>query len=78
MVIIHLLKNYKKLTIPEDSAWNRKGVLQFLWRKTHWRIRYFLGGIKNIFRWMIFCKDKNEPLQYLINCYIIGKVIVII
>ena len=54
------MKNYKKLTIPEDSAWNRKGVLPFLWRKTHWRIRYFFGGIKNILRWIpTLYKDKD-------------------
>jgi hypothetical protein len=42
------MKNYKKLTIPKDSAWSR----DTLWRNLHWRIRYFLIGVKNIFRWM--------------------------
>jgi hypothetical protein len=42
------MKNYKKLTIPKDSAWSR----DTLWRNLHWRIRYFLIGIKNIFRWI--------------------------
>jgi hypothetical protein len=41
------MKNYKKLPIPEDSAWSRNP----LWRKLNWRIRYFLTGCKNIIRW---------------------------
>jgi hypothetical protein len=60
------MKNYKKLTIPEDSAWNRKGVLPLLWRKTHWRIRYFFGGIKNILRWIpTLYKDKDWDDWYI-------------
>jgi hypothetical protein len=60
------MKNYKKLIIPEDSAWNRKGVLPFLWRKTHWRIRYFIGGINNIFRWVpTLYKDKDWDDWYI-------------
>ncbi len=42
------MKNYKKLPIPEDSAWSRNP----LWRKLNWRIRYFFTGIKNIIRWI--------------------------
>jgi hypothetical protein len=42
------MKNYKKLPIPEDSAWSRNP----LWRKLNWRIRYFITGIKNIIRWI--------------------------
>jgi hypothetical protein len=42
------MKNYKKLPIPEDSAWNRN----LLWRKLNWRIRYFITGCKNIIRWI--------------------------
>jgi hypothetical protein len=42
------MKNYKKLTVPNDSAWDRNP----LWRSLHWRIRYFLTGVKNIFRWV--------------------------
>jgi len=41
------MKNYKKLPIPEDSAWSRNP----LWRKLNWRIRYFITGCKNILRW---------------------------
>jgi hypothetical protein len=41
------MKNYKKLSIPEDSAWSRNP----LWRKLNWRIRYFITGCKNILRW---------------------------
>ena len=54
------MKNYEKLIIPEDSAWNRKGVSAWIWRNLHWRIRYFVGGIKNIFRWIpTLYKDKD-------------------
>ena len=60
------MKNYEKLTIPEDSAWNRKGLSARIWRNTHWRIRYFIGGIKNIFRWMpTLYKDKDWDEWYI-------------
>jgi hypothetical protein len=42
------MKTYKQLPIPEDSAWSRNT----LFSKLHWRIRYFLTGVKNIFKWM--------------------------
>lgn len=41
------MKNYKKLIIPEDSAWDRNSV----WKSLHWRIRNFLIGCKNIIKW---------------------------
>lgn len=41
------MKNYEKLIIPEDSAWDRNP----LWRSFHWRIRNFLIGCKNIIKW---------------------------
>ena len=60
------MKNYEKLTIPEDSAWNRKGLSARIWRNTHWRIRYFIGGIKNIFRWIpTLYKDKDWDEWYI-------------
>jgi len=60
------MKNYKKLTIPKDSAWNRKGLSARIWRNTHWRIRYFIGGIKNIFRWIpALYKDKDWDHWYI-------------
>lgn len=62
------MKNYKKLTIPEDSVWNRKGVSAWIWRKLHWRIRYFLGGCKNIIRWVpTLYKDKDWDHWYIYN-----------
>ncbi len=62
------MKNYKKLTIPEESAWNRKGVFPFIWRNTNWRIRYFIGGIKNIFRWIpTLYKDKDWDEWYILT-----------
>jgi hypothetical protein len=42
------MKTYKQLPIPEDSAWDRNT----LYGKLHWRIRYFLEGVKNIIRWI--------------------------
>ena len=42
------MKNFKPLIIPEDSAWSRNT----LYGKLHWRIRYFLEGVKNIIRWI--------------------------
>ena len=60
------MKNYEKLTIPEESAWNRKELSARIWRNTHWRIRYFIGGIKNIFRWMpTLYKDKDWDEWYI-------------
>ena len=41
------MKTYKQLPIPEDSAWSRNT----LYGRLHWRIRYFLEGVKNIIRW---------------------------
>ncbi len=42
------MKTYTKLPIPKDSAWDRFSLFGML----HWRIRYFLTGVKNIVRWM--------------------------
>ena len=62
------MKNYKKLTIPEDSAWNRKGISARIWGILHWRIRSFLTGCKNVIRWSptIF-KDKDWDHWYIYN-----------
>ena len=62
------MKNYKKLTIPEDSAWNKKGISARIWRILHWRIRSFLTGCKNIIRWSptIF-KDKDWDQWHIYN-----------
>jgi len=60
------MKNYKKLTIPEDSSWNRKTVSAYIWRNLHWRIRYFIGGCKNIIRWVpTLYKDKDWDDWYI-------------
>ena len=42
------MKTYKQLPIPKDSAWSRNT----LYGRLHWRIRYFLEGVKNIIRWI--------------------------
>ena len=58
------MKNYKKLIVPNDSCWSR----DVLWRRLHWRIRYFLTGVKNIFRWApTLYKDKDWDSWYIYN-----------
>jgi len=43
------MKQYTKLPIPKDSAWDST---RFKWGKyVHWRIRYFFQGLWNIIRW---------------------------
>jgi len=50
------MKQYNKLPIPKDSAWDR-----FRWgRYVHWRIRDFFKGIRNIIRWIpTLYKDRD-------------------
>ena len=62
------MKNYKKLTIPEDSAWNKKGISARIWRILHWRIKSLLTGCKNVIRWSptIF-KDKDWDQWHIYN-----------
>jgi len=58
------MKNYEKLIIPKDSTWGR----DTLWRSLHWRIRYFITGVKNIFRWTpTLYKDKDWDSWYIYN-----------
>jgi hypothetical protein len=58
------MKNYEKLIIPKDSTWGR----DTLWRSLHWRIRYFITGVKNIFRWgPTLYKDKDWDSWYIYN-----------
>ena len=58
------MKNYEKLIVPNDSAWDRN----WLWRNLHWRVRYFITGVKNIFKWMpTLYKDKDWDGWYIYN-----------
>jgi len=58
------MKNYKKLILPNDSAWDRNP----LWRNLHWRVRYFIIGVKNIFKWIpTLYKDKDWDGWYIYN-----------
>ncbi len=58
------MKNYKKLIPPNDSAWDRN----WLWRNLHWRVRYFITGVKNIVKWMpTIYKDKDWDGWYIYN-----------
>jgi hypothetical protein len=60
------MKNYQKLTIPEDSIWNRKTISARIRRNLHWRIRYFIDGCKNIIRWIpTLYKDKDWDDWYI-------------
>lgn len=60
------MKTYKKLTIPEDSSWNRRTISARVWRSLHWRIRYFIEGCKNIIRWApTLYKDKDWDDWYI-------------
>jgi hypothetical protein len=60
------MKNYQKLTIPEDSIWNRKTISARIRRNLHWRIRYFIDGCKNIIRWVpTLYKDKDWDDWYI-------------
>jgi hypothetical protein len=44
------MKQYTKLPIPKDTAWD---TARFKWgRYIHWRIRYLFQGIWNIIRWI--------------------------
>ena len=54
------MKNYEKLIIPEDSAWDRNAV----WRSLHWRIRNFLIGCKNIIKWSPTLFEDRDWDQY--------------
>ena len=41
------MKNYEKLPIPNDSAWERKS----LWRKLPIWLKTFLTGCNNLIKW---------------------------
>jgi hypothetical protein len=60
------MKNYKKLIIPEDSAWDRKTLPSKLWRFLHWRIRSFFTGCHNIIKWApTIYKDRDWDDWYI-------------
>ena len=42
------MKIYKELPTPKNTVWNEN----ILFYKLPWRLRYFLTGIKNIFKWI--------------------------
>lgn len=54
------MKIYKKLIIPEDSAWDRNP----LWKHLHWRIRNFFIGCKNIIKWAPTLFNDRDWDQY--------------
>lgn len=56
------MKVYTKLKLPHDSAFGRK-----TWRRYfHWRIVYFIEGVKNVLSWVpVLYKDKNWDDYYI-------------
>jgi len=62
------MKTYKLLTIPKDSAWNRKTLSTRIWRFLPWRIRLFFTGCHNLIKWSptIF-KDKDWDQWHIYN-----------
>ena len=54
------MKNYNKLIIPKDSAWDRSTI----WKRLHWRIRNFLIGCKNIIKWAPTLFEDRDWDQY--------------
>ena len=55
------MKIYTKLTLPQDSAWDKKTWRSFV----HWRIKYFIDGVSNIVRWIpTLYKDRDWDDSY--------------
>lgn len=56
------MKIYKKLPLPEDTAWERFTIRKYI----NWRIKEFIDGVKNIFVWMpTIYKDKHWDHSYI-------------
>ena len=47
-----MMKQYTKLPIPKDTAWDRKGINHKLLRIIHWRVKNLFQSLWNIIRWM--------------------------
>lgn len=60
-----MMKQYIKLSIPKDTAWDNT---RFKWGKyIHWKIRYFFRGIYNIMRWIpTLYKDRDWDDAYIL------------
>jgi len=58
------MKTYTKLTVPKDSAWDKK-----TWRRyVHWRIKEFIDGLINIIRWIpVIYKDRDWDDYYIMK-----------
>lgn len=58
------MKLYTKLPLPKDSAWDRK-----TWRRyIHWKIKYFIDGVYNIFRWIpTIYKDRDWDESFILK-----------
>lgn len=62
------MKIYKKLIVPEDSAWDRKTLSARIWRFLHWRIRSFFTGCHNIIKWIpTIYKDRDWDDWHIYN-----------
>jgi hypothetical protein len=62
------MRTFDKLIVPNDSAWGRKTLSARILRITHWRIRSFITGCKNVVRWFptIF-KDRDWDDWHIYN-----------
>ena len=57
-----MVNKYTKLPLPKDTAWERKSWRRFV----HWRIKYFIDGVRNIVRWVpVLYKDKDWDDYYI-------------
>lgn len=58
------MKIYKKLTVPNDTAWDRKSI----WRRLPISIKEFFVGVKNIIKWMpTIYNDRDWDSGYIYN-----------
>ena len=60
------MKQYTKLPIPKDTAWERKRIDNRLLRIIHWRIKNVFKGVWNIIRWApTIYRDKDWDDYYI-------------
>ena len=61
-----MMKQYTKLPIPKDTAWERKRIDNRLLRIIHWRIKNVFKGVWNIIRWApTIYRDKDWDDYYI-------------
>ncbi len=61
-----MMKQYTKLVIPKETAWEHKTYKSRFLRIIHWRIKNFFQGIWNVIRWApTIYKDKDWDDYYI-------------